>query len=272
MKTLFYLVLIGCFFVCFVTSAQTSDSLNAIEQQQELLRQEQQRLQAKQDSLTKEQNRITAEKAKMQQQQQAAQPIAPVVAKTSRDNRTVIALHPIFAAIGQADFSVEQRVSKTSSLYLEFVYHDFNLRENSTVAAFMSGDWIAYTGYRAELQYRYYVLPEERALYKLYLAPHIYFKQDEVSRGEGQHYDNNNGQSRQYEFYKQYQAQALGAGLNLGYQFQFLQHLTFDTSVGASYTMPLTGKTVSDIVHLPLVNPYKEGMILRMNISLGFAF
>jgi hypothetical protein len=259
--------------VSITASAQTNDSLNTIEKQQEALRQEQMRLQAKQDSLTKEQNRITAEKAKIQQQQQVSQVVVtPRVEKEKQYNRTVIALHPMLAAIGQADFSVEQRISKTSSLYLEFVYHDFNLRENSTVAAFMSGDWIAYSGYRTELQYRYYVLPEERALYKLYLAPHFYFKQDEVSRGEGQHYNNYNGQNRQYEFYHQYQAQALGAGLNIGYQIQFLRHLTFDSNVGASYTMPLTGRTVSDIIHLPLVNPYKEGMILRMNFSLGFAF
>lgn len=272
MKIVFYFIVSGCFLISFKAFAQTSDSLNVIEQQQEILRQEQLRLQAKQDSLAKEQNRIVAEKAKMQQQQPAILPVASVAAKESHYNRTVIALHPLFAPLGQADFSLEQSISKTSSLYLEFVYHDFNLRENSTVATFMSGDWIAYTGYRAELQYRYYVLPEERALYKLYIAPLLYFKQDEVSRGEGQHYNNNNGLTRQYEFYKQYQAQAMGAGLNLGYQFQFLKHLTFDTNVGASYTIPLTGKTVSDIVHLPLVNPYKEGMILRMNVSLGFAF
>jgi hypothetical protein len=261
----FVLCMIG-----FAGYAQTADSLNAIERQQEALRQEQLRLQAKQDSLQREQDRITAEKIK---QQQTAQPAVttPVVEK-EHYNHTVIALHPLFAVLGQADFSLEQSISKTSSLYLEFVYHDFNLRENSTVAAFMPGDWIAYTGYRAELQYRYYALPEARALYKLYIAPNVYYKQDEVSRGEGDHYDNNNGQKRQYEFYNQYQAQAMGAGLNIGYQIQFLRHLTFDTSVGASYTIPLTGKTISDIAHLPIVNPYKEGMMLKMNLSLGFAF
>ena len=279
MKGLFYLVIAYSFFVSLEASAQTSDSLNAIEKQQELLRQEQLILQAKQDSLTREQNRIAAEKNKMQQQQQQQQqqqkttpPVTLKVEKEEHYNKTVIALHPMLAVIGQADFSVEQSISKTSSFYLEFVYHDFNLRENATVATFMSGDWIAFTGYRAELQYRYYVLPAERALYKLYLAPHFYFKQDEVSRGEGKQYYNISNQKRQYEYYNQYQAQALGAGLNLGYQIQFLRHLTFDSNVGASYTMPLTGRTVSDIIHLPLVNPYKEGMILRMNLSLGFAF
>ncbi|MDB5258491.1 MAG: hypothetical protein JWM14_3186 [Chitinophagaceae bacterium] len=267
-KTLYVFILCA---IGFTGYSQTSDSLNAIEQQQEELRQQQLRLQAKQDSLQREQDRISAEKVK--QQQQVAQPVITTVAeKEQRHNHTVIAFHPLFAVFGQVDFSLEQSISKTSSLYLEFGYHDFNLRENSTVAAFMPGDWIAYTGYRAELQYRYYALPEAGALYKLYIAPHVYYKQDEVSRGEGDHYDNNNGLNRQYEFYNQYQAQAMGAGVSIGYQIQFLRHLTFDSSVGASYTMPLTGKTVSDIAHLPLVNPYKEGMMLRMNLSLGFAF
>jgi len=268
MRKALYILVLCC--IVGASYAQTNDSLNTIEQQQEALRQQQLRLQAKQDSLQREQDRITAEKLK---QQQAAQPVVtPSVVEDEPVNHTVIALHPLFAVLGQADFSLEQSISKTSSLYLEFIYHDFNLRENSTVAAFMPGDWIAYTGYRAELQYRYYAIPESRALYKLYIAPHVYFKQDEVSRGEGNRYGNNNGQSRQYEFYRQYQAQAMGAGVNIGYQIQFLRHLTFDTSVGASYTMPLTGKTISDLAHLPLVNPYKEGMMLRMNLSLGFAF
>ena len=255
-------------------TAQTSDSLNAIEQQQEMLRQEQLRLQAKQDSLKREQDRIVAEKAKIQQQQQSiAQPVTPTpVTQQEHYNHTVIAIHPLLAGIGQVDLSIEQRISKTSSLYLEGVYHDFNLRENSTAAVFMSGEWVAYTGYRAELQYRYYVLPEERALYKLYVAPLFYFKQDEITRGEGIQYYNNNGQRRQFQYYNQYLAQALGAGANLGYQIQFLQHLTFDMNVGATYVIPLNGKTISDITNLPLVNPYKEGMLLRMNLSLGFAF
>lgn len=271
MGKVFYFVMTSLV-IAFSASAQTTDSLNTIEQQQEVLRQEQMRLQAKQDSLKKEQDRITAEKIKVQQPQQTAQPVTPVVQEEKHYNRTVIAIHPMLAPIGQVDLSIEQRISKASSLYLEFAYHDFNLRENSTAAVFMSGEWISYTGYRAELQYRYYVLPEERALYKLYLAPLFYFKQDEITRGEGFHYSNNNGQNRQFQYYNQYLAQALGAGLNVGYQIQFLQHLTFDTNVGASYVMPLTGKTISDITNLSLVNPYKEGMILRMNLSLGFAF
>ncbi|MDF2455294.1 MAG: hypothetical protein K0R51_1287 [Cytophagaceae bacterium] len=268
MKKVFYTVLASLMIV-FTSHAQ-SDSLSAIEQQQQELRLQQLRLQAKQDSLQKEQDRISAEKLKAQQQQQQTQVVTPVEAEDY--NYTVIALHPMFAMLGQADFSIEQRITKTTSLYLEFAYHDFNLRENGTVAAFMPGDWIAYTGYRAELQLRYYVLPEARALYQLYLAPHIYFKQDEVSRGEGNELSNNNGQRRQYEYYNQYQGQALGAGLNLGYQFQFLRHLTFDTSVGTSYSIPLTNKMLTDRAHLPLINPYKEGMMLRMNLSLGFAF
>ncbi len=255
--------------IVFASNAQ-SDSLSAIEQQQQELRLEQLRLQAKQDSLQKEQDRISAEKLKTQQQQQQTKTVAPVAPEEY--NYTVIALHPLFAAFGQADFSIEQRISKTSSLYLEFAYHDFNLRENGLVAAMMPGDWIAYTGYRAELQYRYYVLPESRALYKLYLAPHVYFKQDEVSRGEGNELSNTNGQRRQYEYYNQYLAQSMGVGINIGYQFQFLRHLTFDTNVGTSYTIPLTNRLLSERAHLPLLNPYKEGMMLRMNLSLGFAF
>lgn len=273
MKRVFYLVMVSLL-ISFSGTAQTTDSLNAIEQQQEVLRQEQLRLQVKQDSLKKEQDRITAEKIKMQQQQQqVAQPVTPTpVAKEEHYNHTVIAIHPLFAGIGQIDLSLEQRLSKTGSLFLEFAYHDINLRDNGTAAVFMSGEWITYTGYRAELQYRYYVLPEERALYKLYVAPLLYYKQDEVTRGEGYHYSNNNGENRQFQYYNQYLAQALGAGLNLGYQFQFARHLTFDANVGASYVIPLTGKTISDITNLPLTNPYKEGMMLRMNISLGFAF
>lgn len=269
MRKIFYVGILCA--IGYTGFAQTSDSLNTIEQQQEELRRQQLYLQAKQDSLQKVQDRIAAEKVK-QQQPIVQSAITPAAQKAEHYNHTVIAVHPVFAVLGQADFSLEQSISKTSSLYLEFVYHDFNLRENSTVAAFMSGDWIAYTGYRAELQYRYYALPQSRALYKLYIAPHIYYKQDEVSRGEGNHYNSINGLDRQYEYYHQYLAQAMGAGVNLGYQFQFLRHLTFDTSVGASYTIPLTGKTISDIAHLPLVNPYKEGMMLRMNVSLGFAF
>jgi len=268
MRKIFY-TLIASFVIVFTSHAQ-SDSLKAIEEQQQELRLQQLRLQAKQDSLQKEQDRISAEKLKNQQQQQT-QVTTPVVPAEDY-NHTVIALHPLFAMFGQADFSIEQRITKSTSLYLEMAYHDFNLRENGTAAAMMPGDWIAYTGYRAELQLRYYVLPEARALYKLYLAPHVYFKQDEVSRGEGQELSNNNGQRRQYEYYNQYQGQALGAGINIGYQIQFLRHLTFDSNVGTNYSIPLTNKMLTDRAHLPLINPYKEGMTLRMNLSIGFAF
>ncbi len=81
----------------FAGHAQTNDSLNTIERQQEALRQEQLRLQAKQDSLQREQDRITAEKMK---QQQVAQPVvAPVTEKPDCTS-------PTFCSIGSGRFFI----------------------------------------------------------------------------------------------------------------------------------------------------------------------
>lgn len=292
-----------CFFISFLAvtffySAQaqtTQDSLNIIERQRIELREQQARLKAKQDSLVNERLRIEQQQTLQQQQQQQQQnnpPSQPVYtyyqpdqSSSKREVKNIIGLAPLHMFITGVELFYERALSTHSSLQWNVGYHymdnfpetdgngNVNTYGNSTTrlgSAFLPNkDRVACSGVRVQMQYKSYLFQEAGALRKLHIGPSLLYKQDEMTIMTNY---NNSSYSSYTPIYEQFFAQALTGAVDVGYNIHFLRYFNVDPFVGFSYTVPLTGKAEVNKVHVDFLNPYKQGLILRTGVTIGYTF
>lgn len=135
--------------------------------------------------------------------------------------------------------------------------------------AFLGGDKVANYGVRVQLQLRAYLFEEVDVLEKLYIAPTFLYKHDELVHLNNRYALNNSGGSPEYN---QYFAEAVVPGLDIGYQIKVLRYFTVNPFLGFMYTVPITGKADADEVNIDFLNPYRQNMMVRTGLTVGFTF
>ena len=137
---------------------------------------------------------------------------------------------------------------------------------------FLTNNSVAYTGVRIQAQYRNYIFQDYPVLTGLYLSPYLMYKQDEVTKGTRlSNYTYPTTYTNTYQ-YNQYFAQALGAGIDVGFQMIVLRYFTFNPFVGFGIIVPLSDKESASEVNIDILNPYKSGMSLRTGVFIGYMF
>ena len=301
----FYVML--CLLLCALLSTSygqdlSSDSLKAINDEALELNKEVARLKAKQDSLARERYKIESEQRAEQralqlQQQQVQQQnvpsgIAPQREKSVNDGRNIIGLSAFQFLISGIDISYERAISEHTSLILSAAYHsmsDYDENSNSSSSStypsssnshggpgnlFLVNGNVAYQGAKVQLQFRGYLFDELPVLRGLYVGPYVFYKQDMATEEESiaspslpPFYNTT------YTYtYTQYFAQAMGAGIDVGYQFAFLKYLTLNPFVGVGMIIPLTDSKTAQHVNIDVLNPYKGVVSVRTGFVLGFLF
>ncbi|MDF2455295.1 MAG: hypothetical protein K0R51_1288 [Cytophagaceae bacterium] len=298
-----------CFLISFLVAivfysaqAQTiQDSLSTIERQRIELRDQQARLKAKQDSLVNE--RVLLERRQATQQQQGlqkqqeqlnAQPKQQIIYTyqqpssstiLKREVKNIIGLAPLHIFITGVEVFYERSISKHSSLQWNVGYHNmdyypetdnngnvntYNSSSDRPAAVFLTNrNKVASSGIRVQMQYKSYLFQEAGALRKLHIGPSLLYKQDELTIMTNY---NNSSYSSYTPIYEQFFAQALTGAVDVGYNIHFLRYFSVDPFVGFSYTVPLTGKAEVNKVHVDFLNPYKQGLILRTGVTIGYTF
>lgn len=284
-------------FTAYNVSAQevSSDSIKAIERQQNELLQEEARLKAKQDSLSRERAKLEAEQRRLEEAAKPQVVVTPPVTTQSqtpeRVGTTIVGINPLHFLVSGIELSLEQVITKKSSIVLTAAYHRMdnvkyeNNTSNTTSSyssassggpgnIFLINGNEAYSGTRVQLQYRGYLFEDFPVLKGLHLGPYVFYKQDEATESDQVQlpslppYYNPN-----YAYqYRQYFAQAMGVGIDIGYQIHFLRYLTMNPFVGFGMIIPLSEKLEASKVHIDVLNPYKEGLSLRTGLVLGFMF
>ncbi len=292
---------IGCVFMLLLATCNvwaqevSSDSLKAIERQQDELRQEEARLKAKQDSLSRARAKLEAEQRRLEEAAKPKVVEAPPVITTTpqspeRVGTTIVGINPIHFLISGVELSLEQVITKRSSIVFTAGYHRMerltyeNNTSNKTTSStsstggpgnmFLINGNEGYSGTRFQIQYRGYLFHDYPVLKGLHLGPYVFYKQDEITESDQvqlpslpPYYNPNHV----YQ-YRQYFAQAMGVGLDIGYQIHFLRYLTMNPFVGFGMIIPLSDKLEASKVHIDVLNPYKEGLSLRTGLVMGFMF
>jgi len=302
MRVYFFTVFLAASVLYSAQAQTTQDSLNVIERQRIELRDQQARLKAKQDSLVNERLRLEQHQTSQQQQdlqkqqeQLAPSPQQPIIytyqqtpsASTvvKREVKNIVGLSPIHMFITGVEVFYERLISKHSSLQWSFGYHNmenypdvdangnvntYNDNSSKLGTAFLANkDRVACSGLRVQMQYKSYLFQEAGALRKLHIGPSLLYKQDEMTFMTNY---NNSSYPTYPPTYQQYFAQALTGAVDVGYNIHILRYFSIDPFIGFSYTVPLTGKTEVNKVHVDFLNPYKQGLILRTGVTIGYTF
>lgn len=298
MKALF-LVALFCLMSIVSASAQTTaqDSIVLIEQERATLELMQRRIREKQDSLVRERVKINEEQKRIEAakkaealknnptptQTQSQSTIVPVVI-AKRKVKNVAGFAPVQMLITGFDVFYERVIGKKTSIVLSGGYHGMENfpRQNSSGSytnssssnttlgtAFLSGDKVANYGVRVQLQLRAYLFEEVDVLEKLYIAPTFLYKHDELVHLNNRSSINNGSASPEYN---QYFAEAVVPGLDIGYQIKVLRYFTVNPFLGFMYTVPITGKADANEVNIDFLNPYRQNMMVRTGLTVGFTF
>jgi hypothetical protein len=289
MKTIFLISVFSLGLVFGIQAQQTAkDSITQIESERLELSRMQDRIRAKQDSLVRERLKIEQEHKKaeearrVEQNKQATsvQTTVPIVIK-KRKIKNIVGLAPAHMFITGIDVFYERAIGKKTSLVISGGYHGMENYPNNNPSssnssssnanignAFLSGDKVAYYGMRLQLQLRAYLFEEADALEKLYIAPTFLYKQDELVQLHDHTYLTT-GSSPQYD---NYFAEAVVPGLDIGYQLRLLRYFSVNPYIGFMYTVPITAKDQANMVNIDFLNPYRQNLMLRTGLTIGFTF
>ena len=201
--------------------------------------------------------------------------------------KRIIALNPFHFLLSGLEMSFETVISKRSSIVFTGAFHNMeNYDRLPTASTYSSSssssspgnlfltnnsNSVAYTGVRFQAQYRNYIFQDYPVLTGLYLSPYLMYKQDEVTKGTRLSNYTYPTYTNTYQ-YNQYFAQALGAGIDVGFQMRVLRYFTFNPFVGFGIIVPLSDKESSSEVNIDILNPYKSGMSLRTGVFIGYMF
>jgi hypothetical protein len=300
MKVFFLLAFLGVVGIYdLYAQSTTQDSLDVIERQRRELRDQQARLKAKQDSLVIERLRIEQQQNSQRQQelqkqqellktQQQPQVIyqQPAAVIPQRYVKNIVGLVPVHMFITGVEVFYERAISKKNSLQWNIGYHNMEkfpdtysngtINTNNTSSSAKLGtaflpdkDKVACSGFRIQMQYKSYIFQEVGVLRKLHIGPSLLYKQDEMTIMTNY----NSSTSISYTpIYEQFFAQAITGAVDVGYNIKFLRFFSLDPFVGFSYTVPLTGKVESNKVNVDFINPYKQGLLLRTGVTIGYTF
>jgi hypothetical protein len=282
---LLLLVFLNLSTVAFSQVISEDSVQTAIQQQRSNVLLEEARLKAKQDSLT-------AVKLKLEEAAEAARKsstVAPVVAPSRAPQtigKVIIGLNPTHFLVRSFEMSLEMVVSKRSSLMFTGAYHsmdDYNRYKSSYSSSsnssstggspgsmFLTDQKVAYSGVKFQLLYNSYIFKDYPVLAGLHIGPYVMYKQDEATKANLAPYTSYPSSSTY--LYSQHFAQALGAGIDIGYQMKLLRYFTIHPFVGFGMIVPLSGKDDASEVNIDLLNPYKEGLSLRTGIWIGYIF
>jgi len=276
-----------------------ADSLKTVNEETLELNREMARIKAKQDSLSRVRYKIESEQRaeqralQLQQQQDVPATVVVPVKKYVNNGKNIIGLNTFQFLISGLDVSYERSISKKSSIVLSAAYHSMSDYDKNKVSVtsspsssssssskggpgnlFLVNGNVAYQGTKIQLQYRGYLFEEFPVMRGLYIGPYVFYKQDlatevtRVSTPALPPYYN----VTYTDTYVQYFAQAMGVGLDVGYQFSFLRYLTLNPFVGVGMIIPSTDRETSQHVNIDILNPYKEVMSVRTGIVVGFLF
>ena len=189
----------------------------------------------------------------------AAAQLNAIFTLDSVDNRqAVVGLRAFSLLVSGFEPTFEFKVSKHLGVQLSAGYF---LRGGSS--NIVGGP---YTGYRGEVQFRYYLLgsPEVKPLNGFYVAPYAQYKTMTKISFEW---------DPTFQFQEQVEVSASTAsfGVNGGYQVITLSRISFDMFLGAGLYIPV-GVGQPEEVHIPFVNNYNLGINIRGGFSIGLAF
>lgn len=182
--------------------------------------------------------------------------------KQVRPAKVILSVQPFSLIAGGLDLSYEQKLSNWMTMRLNFGY-------------FLSADPIGYNdlitdmdGFRGEIQLRRYIFSEKRQTPEgIYIAPYALYRQISVMN-EKWEYDPINGTGTSTKVKEQ--ASAASGGVLIGIQFVSKARITMDMYAGGGVFLPVDD-TSSDVVHLPVVNPYKKTIAPKLGFSIGLA-
>jgi len=182
--------------------------------------------------------------------------------KQVRPAKVILSVQPFSLIAGGLDLSYEQKLSKWMTMRLNFGY-------------FLSADPIGYDdlitdmdGFRGEIQLRRYIFSEKRQTPEgIYIATYALYRQISVMN-EKWEYDPINGTGTSTKVKEQ--ASAASGGVLIGIQFVSKARITMDMYAGGGVFLPVDD-TSSDVVHLPVVNPYKKTIAPKLGFSIGLA-
>ncbi|MBC7486621.1 MAG: hypothetical protein H7282_07700 [Cytophagaceae bacterium] len=272
--------------------ATAKDSIALIEQERIELELMQRRIREKQDSLVRERVKINEEQKRIEAAKrveatrnnpaplQSANAPTPIII-SKRKVKNVVGFAPVQMLITGFDLFYERVIGEKTSIVLSGGYHGMENfpRQNSSGAgysnssttlgtAFLGGDKVANYGVRVQVQLRAYLFEEVEVLEKLYIAPTFLYKHDEMVRLNNR-YALNNSVSPEYNHYF---AEAVVPGLDIGYQIKVLRYFTVNPFIGFMYTVPITGKDDANEVNIDFLNPYRQNLMVRTGLTIGFTF
>lgn len=168
-------------------------------------------------------------------------------------NRTVLSIQPLSLVVGGGEMAIEHLYADKKSIRLQlgyFLRSDFDLYNAD------------FEGFRAEMQWRFYLSddPAKGNFNDLYVAPYLQYKQVELT----------NIPTFGTPPFRSTMASAGGVGLLLGYQLMLPKNITIDAFAGGGLVNTLIDRGVNE-VHIPFVNPYKSGIIIRFGFAVGLA-
>jgi hypothetical protein len=166
--------------------------------------------------------------------------------------RNVLSLQPLSVLVGGFEMAYENLFSPNFSMRLMGGYF---LNSNQTIYN------SEFEGYRIEFQARYYFkdFNDGNFLNNYYVAPFVCYKEVSIKQWNWM------GGS------KTVTTDAFQTGFNVGYHFVNKINLTFDTWLGVSIVKSL-GRGSPDLANIPFVNQYKNGVIPRFGMSVGYCF
>ncbi|MDB5274865.1 MAG: hypothetical protein JWO58_3232 [Chitinophagaceae bacterium] len=264
MKVYFFtcFVLYGfCF--CSIAFAQSeTDSLRkvSIEQEQQELRAEQLFLQRKKDSLSRLSSTLQSKVLNDQKKREEAK---------DKKYKNAIALDPVYDLMFLGfEASYERAVATKQSIYISLGYYDYYGRDEyrETDKSYLK----ASSGYRCQLEYRMYLLPDGSVFSGLYAGPMVMYKQrsEQVSANVK---DSLNHYTYHYEDQSRF-GSALGIGVVAGYQIKLGHRFMFDSYVQIGGIINLGDRYQSETIGNALWDPYNSSPTIGTGISLGYKF
>jgi len=120
-----------------------------------------------------------------------------------------------------------------------------------------------FSGFRAELQYRFHLLKTPYQRTGFYVAPYAQVKSISLTKNE----DPGDPPFIPFSPKKIDEAMALGLGVVFGYQQRYASRLVVDFYLGGGLIVPATGNT--EQVDISILNPYNRGIAVHGGCGIG---
>jgi len=174
------------------------------------------------------------------------------------DRKHVLFIKPFALLVSGLDGGLEKLLDDKTSLRISAGYY---LTEDAFAYGSEATDM---EGFKGELQLRFYLSESKGFMSGVYLGPYAYYKQIAVTK-TGYSYDGFSS----FEEDNRFTASAGNLGFVVGGQFVSTSRLTLDFFLGGGVNVPIDSDD-RDEVHIPIVNPYKKGILMRTGFTIGF--